>query len=169
MKSFAVPLFFAGGALLFCGAKLVEPAKDFVVIDGRSTFSASTSAGDSQPDRVAVRLEVNYGLAGANQGTLSLALDERDDLQFSTYDHADIKQGSGAIALRGAVRVFGRDTLHGLVLLTKANAAPGEKPLALATLAIDLRHVRSRYPVRALMQSSGPAPCSLERANGRTP
>jgi len=120
-----------------------EPPNDSVAITSQSAFRATTSPGAAHPDRVWIKLHVRYELAGVDQGSLSLALNEKDEMDFSTFDSAPVKRGQGDIELKAEVRMFERDTLRCLVLLKKTASAPGDKPLAVAQVSIDLKQLRS--------------------------
>ena len=107
-----------------------------------AVFRATTSPGATVPDRVAIKLQVRYELASEAKGVLSLALDEKEEMDFSTVDSAPVTRGSGEVDLQASVRMFGRETLHGVVMLRKVAPAPGEKSIAITSIEMDLKTLR---------------------------
>ncbi len=140
-------LLLLAGTAAVLSAETGRPTVDSVAITSHSALRAITSRGASRPDRVAVRFEVRYAVVAEPAAEVSLALDDRDEMDFSTIDRVKVPRGEGTVDLRGAVRVFGRDTLNGLVLLRRPGARPDEKPLAVARLTIDLRSLEDSFPV----------------------
>lgn len=132
----------AGAALAFAEANPPAAPRDSVTITNHSAFRASTSPGATMPDRVAIKLEIRYELASTAKGVLSLALDEKEAMDFSTVDSAPVTHGSGEVTLKASVRMFERETLHGIVLLRKIAPAPGEKSLAITSIEMDLKTLR---------------------------
>lgn len=120
-------------------AETTSPAKDSLAISPHSAVRARTSAGASIPDQIALNLEVHYLLASDPAGVVSLALDEDNDLQFSTFDSEKVGVGQGSVNLKAAVRMIQRPVLHCLVILKKKGAKPSDAPLASTGLTIDVK------------------------------
>jgi hypothetical protein len=91
------------------------------------------------PDRIGMRLEVQYVLASEREAVVSLALDDGQDMAFSTFDSAPVSKGAGAVDLRAGVRMIHRPVLHCLVIMKKKNAKPADAPLAVTGITIDVK------------------------------
>lgn len=120
-----------------------NPAGDFVEVTSQSALWASTSSGAAHPDRIRIRAHIRYQLTGSDSGRVAVALNDKGEMDFSTFDIAPVTRGSGELELKGEVRMFETDTLRCMVVLTKSAPSPTEKPLAVTYLSIDLKQLRA--------------------------
>jgi hypothetical protein len=131
-------------ALRVGAAEPPGPPKDSLAITTHSAIRARMSPGASIPDRIAMNIEVEYILASAPEGIISLALDEGNDMEFSTFDSSGVNRGRGAVNLKAAARMIQRPVLHCLVILKKKGAAPSDPPLATTGMTIDIKGLSRR-------------------------
>jgi len=73
---------------------------------------------------------------------VSLALDDVDEMKFTTFDSATVSSGSGVTDMKASARLIQRQSLHAIVVLKKKDAKPGEQPLAMTGFTIDLTKLK---------------------------
>jgi hypothetical protein len=140
-------LFFLA-SMLICGRaawaadQTAPDIRDYVVVAANSAMRSRTSAGASNPDRLALKLRVRYGLFSAVRAVVTLALDDSNEMAFSTFDKATVGRGEGEVEMKAGVRLFVRDTLHGMVILKRENAPADERPLAITCITINLEKLK---------------------------
>src|SRR6185295_3694615 len=100
-------------------------------------------AGSDRPDRVHIRVNIRYELFIADAGTVSLALNDRGEMDFSTFASAKVTRGQGEFDLKAEIRMLESDTLRCMVILMKSDATPADKPLAVTTVSINLKELRA--------------------------
>jgi hypothetical protein len=138
-------LWFLIGATVCLGAEApAERPKDSVEITPHSSFRAGTSPGASMPDRISLNLEVRYVLTSERDAVISLALDEHEDMTFTTFGTQKAWAGNRTVDLAASVRLIQRPVLHCLVILKKKGAQPSDPPLALTGMEIDIKRLTRR-------------------------
>ena len=125
---------------LGAGAAESEVPKDRVEVASPLKGVFRTSPGASQPDRISLGFDINYELLSEPNAVLALAFDDGQEMKFETFNSARVTRGHGMVTLGGGMRLIERDNLHVLIVLKKANAAPGDKPLAVTSFTIPLKN-----------------------------
>lgn len=152
MKKHAFLLLWVATAILLVGGVIARGSGasdsqklwvDSVTVTDQSTLYATSSAGSDRPDRIHLRVNIRYELFSADAGTVALALNDKGEMNFSTFNSAKVTRGQGEIDLKAEVRMLESDTLRCVVMLTNPHPAPGEKPLALATVSVNLKELRA--------------------------
>jgi len=137
-------LLLIGFAITMAHLGAVEPAaqqKDSLAVTSHSAINARTSPGASMPDRIAMKLDVDYTLTSESEGIVSLALDDAGEMEFSTFDNVKVSKGRGSVYLKAAARMIQRPVLHCLIILKKKGASPADPPLAITTMTIDINRI----------------------------